>query len=107
MVGEKTRVVVGPAAQGTGVTDFLSHVRLEQCLIHGIDAEPHHLDAVGMGRNRKREMIEHLTVVPLCRICHMELHTIGLVDFQDRHGVNLWRENSRLLGRWIWMTQER
>lgn len=60
------------------MTDFLNYVRREQCLMHFKDAEPHHLDAVGMGRNRKREMIEHLTVVPLCRICHMELHTIGL-----------------------------
>ena len=65
-------------------------------------AEAHHLDAVGMGGNRKREMIEHLTVVPLCRICHMELHTIGVKKFEDRHGVNLWRQNAKLLGRWVW-----
>ena len=85
------------------MTDFLDYVRQENCLMHGDEkAEPHHLDAVGMGRNRKREMVEHLTVVPLCRICHMELHTIGFETFEDRHGINLWRQNSRLLGRWVW-----
>ncbi|KKM80596.1 hypothetical protein LCGC14_1338190, partial [marine sediment metagenome] len=61
-----------------------------------------HLDAVGMGRNRKKEMIEHLSAVPLCRICHMEIHTVGIEIFGDRHGLNVWRLNARMLARWLW-----
>ena len=95
------------AAQGTGVTDFLDYVREQNCTLHRHEpAEPHHLDAVGSGRNRKQEMIEHLSGVPLCRICHMELHTIGIKTFEDRHGINLWRWQSILLARWIWMKLE-
>ena len=82
--------------------DFLGYVRLEPCSAHGTPAEPHHLITVGMGSNRKREMIEHLSAIPLCRICHMEVHTVGIEIFEDRHGINLWRENARLLARWIW-----
>ena len=49
------------------------------------------------------DMVEHLSLVPLCQeICHIEIHTIGIREFQDRHGINLWRENARLLARWIW-----
>ena len=83
--------------------DFRDYVLEQGCLRHGTPAVAHHLDAVGMGRSRKRDIIEHLSLVPLCQeICHIEIHTIGIREFQDRHGINLWRENARLLARWIW-----
>ena len=83
--------------------DFLDYTRQKPCLVHRDEpAEPHHLDTVGMGRNRRKEMIEHLSAVPLSRMAHIEIETVGLREFEDRHGINLWRENARLLARFIW-----
>lgn len=98
--------------------DFLDYVRRQTCLVHGSPAEPHHLKSVGQGGNRKREMIEHFTAIPVCRDCHMELEhppprdfpkrgdkwwrNDRLRSFEEKHNINLWRENSRLLARWIW-----
>jgi hypothetical protein len=52
--------------------------------------DPHHLVTRGAGGT-------DLTLVPLCRLHHQELHTVGVETFQQRHGVNLWRELVRII----------
>ena len=85
--------------------DFVAFVKLHRCSILGcnnnlIDAD--HLNTVGMGRNRKNpSLTEHFSCVPLCRAHHTERHTMPLEDFESKHGVNLWKDNHRLLILWL------
>ena len=64
------------------------------CLIHkkcpvcGRAAELHHIDAVGMGRDRKEIVHEGMDVLPLCREHHAEFHTIGKSAFLGRYHLN-------------------
>jgi len=83
--------------------DFVEYVKQEKCAVcfkEPVDA--HHLKAIGMGRNRKRkELVEHFSVVPLCRFHHTEYHSKGLKGFEQKYGENLWKENHRLLIKWL------
>ena len=54
------------------------------CLICRKEAEPHHLDAIGMGRNRKKELKEHFTAIPLCRVHHGEYHQYARSWFEKK-----------------------
>lgn len=62
-----------------------------QCVIHkkcpvcGRRADLHHIDAVGMGRDRDEIIHEGLEVMSLCREHHTEIHTIGKAAFLDRY----------------------
>jgi hypothetical protein len=53
----------------------------------GENAEIHHEDVVGMGRNRKT--INHLgmRVIALCRVHHTEAHSSGKTPFNERYHV--------------------
>ncbi|MFQ5445057.1 MAG: putative HNHc nuclease [Nitrospinales bacterium] len=73
---------------------YLDYIRSLPCAYCGQPAEPHHLKAVGMGRNRKRPMKEHLTTIPVCRQHHNEAHA-GLL-------VGPWKVAMLLLVNWIW-----
>jgi hypothetical protein len=57
----------------------------KKCVCCGKPADLHHVDAVGMGRNR--EEINHLGLqcLPLCREHHTELHGIGNKEFMERY----------------------
>ena len=59
--------------------------------------DPDHLLSVGMGGNRKNDMWEHFSCVPLCRSCHTERHDLGTYQFEHKHNVNLWRDAHRYL----------
>ena len=76
-------------------TDFITYT-LEYYLNNGIPfqqadwykgADVAHVEAVGMGRNRKT--IDHTKhhVMALCRGCHQEQHTSGIDTFMSRHHV--------------------
>lgn len=62
-----------------------------QCVIHkkcpvcGKRAELHHIDTVGMGRNREEIIHEGLEVMSLCREHHQEIHVLGLAAFLKRY----------------------
>ena len=62
-----------------------------QCVIHkkcpvcGQRADLHHLDAVGMGRDRTQIIHEGLEVISLCRAHHTECHTIGRTAFFEKY----------------------
>ena len=39
--------------------DYVDFIREQPCCVTGRQAEPHHLDALGMGANRKNPNIKH------------------------------------------------
>ena len=50
--------------------------------------EPHHIDQIGMGRDRKKPLREHYTAIPVCRICHTEYHNLGKKMYSIKHQIN-------------------
>ena len=60
----------------------------KKCPICGKKADLHHIDAVGMGRDRTEIIHEGLEVIPLCREHHTEMHTIGKNDFFKKYHLN-------------------
>lgn len=59
----------------------------KRCCISGKKAELHHLDAVGMGRNRKDIIHLGMEVIPLSVTLHKEAHTIGKKSFCEKYHV--------------------
>ena len=57
----------------------------KRCAVCGKKAEVHHVDAVGMGRNRKEIIHLGMQILPLCRTHHMECHRIGKKDFLEKY----------------------
>ena len=47
------------------------------CVVCGRRAELHHVDAIGMGRNRDKVSHIGMRMLPLCREHHNEAHTLG------------------------------
>ena len=72
----------------------------KKCCISGKKAELHHVDAVGMGRDRKE--IAHLgyRVLPLSRAYHTEAHTIGQKSFDEKYKVYGIKLDKRLCEIW-------
>lgn len=60
----------------------------KKCPVCGKPAELHHIDAVGMGRDRTEIIHEGLEVISLCREHHTEMHTIGKADFFKKYHIN-------------------
>ena len=59
--------------------------------------DPDHLEAIGMGGNRKKPSQKHYSAVPLCRLHHTERHALGIPRFEDKYKINLWKEAFNLL----------
>lgn len=57
----------------------------KRCAVCGRKAELHHVDAVGMGLNRKEICHIGMRVLPLCRTHHTEIHAVGCEDFLKRY----------------------
>lgn len=54
------------------------------CMLCGQPADEHHVDRVGMGRDR--DEIEYTgELLPLCRVHHTELHSTGDSAFRDKY----------------------
>lgn len=60
----------------------------KKCCICGKRADLHHIDTVGMGRDRTEIIHEGLEVMPLCREHHEEFHTVGKTDFFAKYHLN-------------------
>lgn len=60
----------------------------KKCVICGAKADLHHVDAVGMGRDRDEIIHEGMKVLPLCREHHTEVHTIGRDSFNAKYHLN-------------------
>ena len=59
----------------------------KKCCISGEKAELHHVDHVGMGRDRKEITHAGMKVLPLTRKYHTEAHTIGEKTFEDKYHI--------------------
>lgn len=57
----------------------------KKCVICGKRADLHHVESVGMGRDRDEIIHEGMPVLPLCREHHTEVHTIGRDTFMDKY----------------------
>lgn len=65
----------------------------KKCCVCGKRAELHHVDHVGIGRNRDEIIHEGMKAMPLCREHHTEAHTIGQQTFEEKwhlnHGIEM------------------
>lgn len=57
----------------------------KKCPICGRKADLHHVESVGMGRNRETIIHEGMEVLPLCREHHCEIHGIGRDAFLKKY----------------------
>ena len=86
-------------AVSTAREEILSELE-QKCAICNAKAQVHHVDAVGMGRDRAKISHQGMRAIALCPQHHREAHQIG-PDFFDRHhvyGIKLGRELCKALG---------
>lgn len=57
----------------------------KKCCITGRPADLHHIDRVGMGRDRDDIIHEGMEVLPLSREIHQEAHTMGDREFFEKY----------------------
>lgn len=82
------------------VDDYVYACLVEKkCPICGKKADLHHVEAVGMGRDRTEIIHEGMEVMPLCRVHHTEMHTIGKGDFFKKYHLNRGVECDRTICR--------
>lgn len=85
------------------VQDYIYHCLVtKHCCICGAPTDLHHIDRVGMGRDRTDIIHEGLEVLPLCREHHTEAHTMPDADFFGKYhipgGIVMDRTLCRLYG---------
>lgn len=68
----------------------------KKCAVCGRKAELHHLQAVGMGYNRREKPQIGALVLPLCREHHMEWHNVGGTAFEAKYHLEPVRMDERL-----------
>ena len=64
-------------------------------------ADIHHVDAVGMGNNRKKIDNTGRRFMALCRVCHTIIHTEGYTEFTNKRklkGIKLNQDTIKRLG---------
>ena len=64
-----------------------SALKNRRCVLCGKDGEIHHVDAIGMGNNRKKLNDRNHRKICLCREHHTEAHTIGFKRFSEMYHV--------------------
>lgn len=60
----------------------------KKCCVCGVPSDLHHMDAVGMGRDREEIVHEGMRVLPLCRLHHNEVHTMGKQKFLRQYHLD-------------------
>lgn len=85
------------------VADYIySCLVTKKCCICGAPTDLHHVDRIGMGRDRTDVIHEGLEVLPLCREHHGEAHTMSDEEFFDLYhitgGVTMDKTLCRLYG---------
>lgn len=65
-----------------------------KCCVCGADGEVHHVDMIGMGRDRAKVDDSQYRKMCLCRKHHTECHTIGPKAFEEKYHVYgvVWEE---------------
>ena len=70
------------------VTDYIYHCLVtKKCCICGKPADLHHVERVGMGRNRNDIIHEGMEALPLCREHHQEAHTMPDEEFFNKYHI--------------------
>lgn len=70
------------------VPDYIYHCLVtKKCCICGMPTDLHHIDRVGMGRDRNDIIHEGMEVLPLCREHHTEAHTMPDAEFFERYHI--------------------
>lgn len=59
----------------------------KKCCICGAPTDLHHIDRIGMGRDRMDVIHEGLEVLPLCREHHGEAHTMSDDEFFEKYHI--------------------
>jgi len=77
---------------GINRTDDIGHylyacLKNGKCTVCGRRGEEHHVDAIGMGNDRREVDDSDNRKICLCRIHHTEAHTIGMERFEERYKV--------------------
>ena len=85
------------------VQDYIYHCLVtKKCCICGMPTDLHHIDRVGMGRDRNDIIHEGMEVLPLCREHHTEAHTRPDAEFFEKYhipgGVTMDKTLCRLYG---------
>ena len=66
-----------------------SCLKNRRCAVCGRPGEIHHVDAIGMGRDRKRvDDHRRMRKICLCREHHTEAHKIGQPEFMRKYHVH-------------------
>ena len=60
----------------------------KKCVVCGQQAELHHIDRVGMGRDRHDIVHEGMEAISLCREHHTEIHTAGDKSFCAKYHID-------------------
>ena len=71
---------------------YVSYIKDIPCLVCSRSSDPHHLKARGWREVKRNDY----TCVPLCRIHHTEIETIGMSKFEEGYAISMWQEASRL-----------
>ena len=70
------------------VADYIYHCLVtKKCCICGMPTDLHHIDRVGMGRDRTDIIHEGMEALPLCREHHTEAHTMPDSEFFDKYHI--------------------
>lgn len=85
------------------VTDYVYACLInKKCCICGAPADLHHIERVGMGRNRDEIIHEGMEALPVCRDHHTEAHTMTDEDFFSKYhlpgGIELDKTLCRIYG---------
>ena len=79
---------------------YLDYIRKQPCLVCGLQpCDPDHLEARGMGGAGTEK--KDYSCVPLCRIHHSERHQAGNEKFENKYGINLWKDAFNLIRRYF------
>ena len=77
---------------------YVDYIRGCTCLVcFASSPAPDHLEAIGMGGNRKNPTLKHFSVVDLCRLHHTEIHMMGQKEFEKKYNIDLWKEINKHL----------
>lgn len=68
----------------------------KKCCVCGLKAELNHVDAIGMGYDRRTKPQIGARMLPLCRKHHREYHDIGLTAFCNKYHIEPVRLDMRL-----------
>lgn len=68
-------------------TYLIQCIKYRRCCICGRKADLHHVDAIGIGRDRRRVDDSQSEVMALCREHHTVFHTLGLGRFMKMYAV--------------------